>query len=78
MARKRKTQLEKVRDYLFTGKKLTAKTAVNRFGIYRLAAVVFELRNNFGMKILTDNTRTGRKLAMATGIGGFGTGMVAP
>tara|TARA_R100000008_G_scaffold86636_2_gene80593 strand:+ start:959 stop:1159 length:201 start_codon:yes stop_codon:yes gene_type:complete len=57
MARKRKTQLEKVRDYLFTGKKLTAKTAVSRFGIYRLAAVVFELRNNFGMKILTDNTK---------------------
>ena len=38
MARKRKTQLEKVRDYLFTGKNLTAKTAVNRFGIYSLAA----------------------------------------
>ena len=33
---------------------------------------------DMGIKILTDNKRTGRKLAMATGIGGFGTGMVAP
>ena len=36
MARKRKSQVAKVRDFLFTGKKLTAKTAINRFGIYRL------------------------------------------
>ena len=33
---------------------------------------------DMGMKILTDNKRTGRKLTMATGIGGFGTGMVTP
>tara|TARA_R100001530_G_scaffold42944_1_gene32673 strand:- start:210 stop:710 length:501 start_codon:yes stop_codon:yes gene_type:complete len=30
------------------------------------------------MKILTDNKRIGRSMAMAHGIGGFGTGMVAP
>jgi hypothetical protein len=33
---------------------------------------------DMGMKILTNNKRTGRKLSMATGMGGFGTGMVAP
>ena len=31
---------------------------------------------DMGMKILIDNKRTGRKLSMATGIGGFGTGRV--
>ena len=33
---------------------------------------------DMGMKLLTDNKRMGRKLSMATGMGGFGTGMVAP
>ena len=40
MARKRKSQVEKVMNFLNTGKKLTAKTAISRFGIYRLAAVI--------------------------------------
>tara|TARA_B100000902_G_C27088319_1_gene802504 strand:+ start:31 stop:783 length:753 start_codon:yes stop_codon:yes gene_type:complete len=31
-----------------------------------------------GLKILKDNKRVGRKMIMATGMGGFGTGMVAP
>ena len=33
---------------------------------------------DMGMKILKDNKRIGRKVVMATGMGGFGTGMVAP
>jgi hypothetical protein len=57
MARKRKSQVSKVRDFLFTGKKLTAKTAISRFGIYRLAAVIYVLRNTFNMNITTDNTK---------------------
>jgi len=57
MARKRKTQVEKVRDFLFTGKKLTAKTAISRFGVYRLAAVIWTLRNTFSMNIGTDNRK---------------------
>ena len=57
MARKRKSQVSKVRDFLFTGKKLTAKTAISRFGIYRLAAVIYVLRNTFNMHITTDNTK---------------------
>ena len=57
MARKRKSQVAKVRDFLFTGKKLTAKTAISRFGVYRLAAVIYVLRNTFNMKITTDKTK---------------------
>ncbi len=57
MARKRKSQVAKVRDFLFTGKKLTAKTAISRFGIYRLAAVIYVLRNTFNMNITTDKTK---------------------
>jgi nitrous oxidase accessory protein NosD len=57
MARKRKTQLEKVRDFLFTGKRLTAKTAINRFGVYRLAAIIWTLRHTFSMNISTDNSK---------------------
>ena len=57
MARKRKSQVAKVRDFLYTGKKLTAKTAISRFGVYRLAAVIYVLRNTFNMDITTDNTK---------------------
>ena len=57
MARKRKTQVEKVRDFLFTGKKLTGKTAINRWGVYRLAAVIWTLRNTFSMNIKTDRSK---------------------
>ena len=57
MARKRKTQVEKVRDFLFTGKKLTSRTAVSRFGIYRLASVIRTLRHTFNMHIDTDNSK---------------------
>ena len=57
MARKRKSQVEKVRDFLSTGKKITARTAISRFGIYRLAAVIWILRNTFNMNISTDNKK---------------------
>ena len=57
MARSRKSQIAKVRDFLFTGRKLTAKTALSRFGIWRLAAVIHTLRNTFSMNIATDNSK---------------------
>ena len=57
MARRRKSQVAKVRDFLFTGKKLTAKTALSRFGIWRLAAVIHTLRNTFSMNIDTDSSK---------------------
>ena len=66
MARKRKSQVAKVRDFLFTGKKITAKTAISRFGIYRLAAVIYVLRNTFNMHITTDNTKGYAVYSLAT------------
>lgn len=57
MARKRKSQIERVRNFLFTGKKLTAKTAISRFGVYRLAAIIHRLRTTFSMNITTDNSK---------------------
>tara|TARA_R100000781_G_scaffold44955_1_gene30513 strand:+ start:410 stop:613 length:204 start_codon:yes stop_codon:yes gene_type:complete len=66
MARKRKSQVAKVRDFLFSGKKLTAKTAISRFGIYRLAAVIHVLRTTFGMNISTDNTKGYAKYSLTT------------
>jgi|TARA_R110000824_G_scaffold100798_1_gene239564 hypothetical protein len=57
MARKRKSQVEKVMNFLNAGKKLTAKTAISRFGIYRLAAVIHTLRSTFSMNITTDNKK---------------------
>jgi len=55
MPRKRKSQVEKVMNYLNTGKKITAKTAISRFGVYRLAAVIHTLRTAFNMSITTNN-----------------------
>lgn len=57
MARKRKTQVAKVRDFLTTGKKLTSRTAITRFGVYRLASIIHQLRTVFGMNIVTDNSK---------------------
>ena len=57
MARKRKSQVAKVRDFLTSGKKLTSRTAITRFGIYRLASIIHKLRTTFGMNIVTDNTK---------------------
>ena len=42
---------------LSPGKKLTAKTALSRFGIWRLAAVIHTLRNTFSMNIDTDSSK---------------------
>ena len=57
MARKRKSQVAKVRDFLTSGKKLTSRTAISRFGVYRLASIIHRLRTTFGMNIVTDNTK---------------------
>ena len=38
-------------------KKLTSRTAITRFGVYRLASIIHRLRTVFGMNIVTDNTK---------------------
>ncbi len=57
MARKRKSQIEKVRTFLLSGRKLTPKSALTRFGTMRLAAIVHVLRTNFSMNITTDKSK---------------------
>ena len=57
MARKRKPQIDKVRDFLSSGRKLTGKTAINRWGAYRLSAIIWTLRHVFNMDISTDRSK---------------------
>ena len=57
MPRKRKSKLERVRTFLLSGKKLTPKSALTRFGTMRLAAIIHVLRTNFSMKIETDTSK---------------------
>lgn len=59
MPRKRKSQVVKVMNFLNTGKNLTAKSAISRFGVYRLAAVIHTLRTTFSMDITTSMNKKG-------------------
>ena len=56
MTRRRKTQREKLLARLGTGTNLTVSEAWNRFGIQRLAARIFELRNE-GFEIYTNKVK---------------------
>ena len=47
------TQTQKIYEYLKTGKKITAIEALNKFGCFRLAARIADLRNQ-GHTIWTD------------------------
>ena len=57
MARKRKSQVERVKTWLTSGKSINPMTAIKRFNIFRLAAVIYRLRNEHGLTITTDNRR---------------------
>ena len=57
--RKRKSQTVKVMNFLNTGKNLTAKSAITRFGVYRLAAIIHVLRTTFSMDITTSINKKG-------------------
>jgi hypothetical protein len=46
-------------NFLNTGKNLTAKSAISRFGVYRLAAVIHILRTTFSMDITTSMNKKG-------------------
>jgi hypothetical protein len=46
------SQNKQIADYLNTGKKLTPIDALNKFGCFRLAARIADLRNE-GMNIVT-------------------------
>jgi len=59
MPRKRKSQVVKVMNFLNTGKNLTAKSAISRFGVYRLASIIHILRTTFSMDITTRMNKKG-------------------
>ena len=50
----KKTQKEKIRKHLMDGKSITPLHALNEYGCFRLAAIVFRLRQE-GMDIITEN-----------------------
>ena len=58
------TQKANVRAWLLKGRSITPLEALNRFGIFRLAAVVHELRDE-GMDIITEKFQVSPKKRVA-------------
>jgi sulfur transfer protein SufE len=58
------SQTKQIADYLNKGKKLTPIDALNKFGCFRLAARIAELRNN-GMNIITTSIKLKNKKLVA-------------
>lgn len=48
-----KTQKEQIKKYLLSRKTITPIQALNKFGCFRLAAVIYKLKNE-GLKIITE------------------------
>jgi hypothetical protein len=58
-----KTQNQQIKAYLIKGKSITPLDALNKFGCFRLAARISDLRND-GLKIVTKNvTISGKTFA---------------
>lgn len=58
------TQKQHVRAHLLSGKSITPLEALNLYGIFRLAAVVCELRKE-GMEIVTEKFQVSPKKRVA-------------
>ena len=58
------TQKANVRAWLLDGRSITPLEALNRFGIFRLAAVVHELRDE-GLDIITEKFQVSPKKRVA-------------
>lgn len=48
------TQRKMVKDWLLAGKSITPIEALNMFGAFRLSAIIFVLKNDYGMGIETE------------------------
>jgi hypothetical protein len=48
-----KTQKEQIKKYLLSKKTITPIQALNKFGCFRLAAVIYKLKDE-GLKIVTE------------------------
>ena len=55
-----KTQKEQIKKHLLSKKSITPLQALNKFGCFRLAAVVYKLKAE-GLKIATTNVTKGNK-----------------
>ena len=53
----RKSQVAKVYNWLTSGKSINPASAIKRFNIFRLAAVIYRLRNDHGLKIETSTKK---------------------
>jgi hypothetical protein len=58
------SQNKQIADYLNKGKKLTPIDALNKFGCFRLAARIADLRND-GMNIVTNTIKLDNKKQIA-------------
>lgn len=58
------SQNKQIADYLNKGKKLTPIDALNKFGCFRLAARISDLRNE-GMNIVTNTIKLKNKKQIA-------------
>jgi sulfur transfer protein SufE len=58
------SQNKQIADYLNKGRKLTPIDALNKFGCFRLAARISDLRNN-GMSIVTKTIKLDNKKQIA-------------
>ena len=56
-SRKRKSQVAKVYNWLTNGNSINPRTAISRFNIFRLAAIIYRLRNDHGLNIKTSNKK---------------------
>lgn len=55
-----KTQKEQIKKYLLSRKTITPIQALNKFGCFRLAAVIYKLKDE-GLKIVTEIQHEGKK-----------------
>jgi hypothetical protein len=65
----RNTHINQVMQWLKAGHSITSKEAIDKFGCTRLSAVIFRLRNDYGLDI-SDQTiqvknRNGRNVYVA-------------
>lgn len=54
------TQKSQIKEWLLSGRSITPLEALSHFACMRLAAIIFELRDD-GMDIVTEKVTNGRK-----------------
>lgn len=53
---KKESQIKKVKSHLLSGKSITPIDALNLYGSFRLAALIYTLRHKEGLDIVCDET----------------------